>query len=162
MTLRTSTCVGLLFLHIAAPCSIFALRVLIGILLLIGCLLHLVVLFVMRFLVLLGLVLVFLLACMLITGGTGVAGILMILVLLLTVCPLHVWVLVVCLVLYRLSRGLSSGVWCLPCRLRMLFTWVLIISTTLFGMFLVLWMVTLVVRLLSLLLMEICSLLLRG
>ena len=48
-----------------------------------------VVLFVMRFLVLL--VLVFMLDCMLITGGTGVGGILMILVLLLMVCPLHVW-----------------------------------------------------------------------
>ena len=79
-----------------------SLRVLIGILLLMGCLLHLmfglmVVLFVMRFLVLLGLVLVFMLACMLITGGTGVGGILMILVLLLMVCPLHVWVLALCL-----------------------------------------------------------------
>ena len=78
-----------------------SLRVLIGILLLIGCLLHLmfglmVVLFVMRFLVLLALVLVFMLACMLITGGTGVGGILMILVLLLMVCPLHVWVLALC------------------------------------------------------------------
>ena len=56
-----------------------SLKVLIGILLLVICLLHLmfglmVVLFVMRFLVLLGLVLVFMLACMLITGGTGVGG----------------------------------------------------------------------------------------
>ena len=65
-----------------------SLKVLIGILLL-GCLLLLmsglmVVLFVMRFLVLLVLVLVFMLDCMLITGGTGVGGILMILVLLLS------------------------------------------------------------------------------
>ena len=91
-----------------------SLRVLIGILLLIGCLLHLmfglmVVLFVLRFLVLLGLVLVFMLDCMLITGGTGVGCILMILVLLLMVCPLHVWVLALCLVPYKLSRGLSFG-----------------------------------------------------
>ena len=118
-----------------------SLRVLIGILLLIGCLLHLmfglmVVLFVMRFLVLLELLLVFMLACMLIVGGTGVGGILMILVLLLLVCPFHVWVLALCLVPYRLSRGLSSRVWCLPCRLRILFTWVLIIST-LFGILVV-------------------------
>ena len=42
-----------------------SLRVLIGIPMLMGCL---------RFLVLLGLVLVFMLACMLITGGTGVGA----------------------------------------------------------------------------------------
>ena len=65
-----------------------------------------VVLFVMRFLVLLVLVLVFMLDCMLITGGTGVGGILMILVLLLMVCPLHVWVFARCLVPCRLcSEG---------------------------------------------------------
>ena len=114
------------------------LKVLIGVLLLLGCLLLLmsglmVVLFVMRFLVLLVLVLVFMLDCMLITGGTGVGGILMILVLLLMVCPLHVWVFALCLVPYRLFRWLNSGVWCLPCRLLMQFIWVLIISM-LFGM----------------------------
>ena len=92
-----------------------SLRVSIGILLLIGRLLHLmfglmVVLFVTRFLVLLLPVLVFMLVCMLITGGTDVGVILMIWVLLLMVCPLHVWVLALCLVLCRQSKGLNFGV----------------------------------------------------
>ena len=52
-------------------------------------------------------------------------GILMILVLLLMVCPLHVWAFALCLVPHRLSRGLSFGVCCSPCRLRMPLTWVL-------------------------------------
>ena len=84
-----------------------------------------------------------------VTGGTGVGSTLMISVLLLMVCPLHVWVLALCLVPYKLSRGLSFGVWCLPCRLRMLFTLVLTIST-LFGMLVVFQMVCLVFVLLSL------------
>ena len=41
------------------------------------------------------------LACMLFAGGTGVRGILMILVLLLLVCPRHVWVSALCLTVQR-------------------------------------------------------------
>ena len=51
----------------------------------------------------------FMLACMLITGGTGVGVMLMILVLLLMVWLLLVGVLVLCLDLFRLFRGLSCG-----------------------------------------------------